>query len=107
MKNDHLGQSKFEFYDIYHNVTHVLSKFQDTKNWQCYHGAIFNPKSSQKVPRIAIFTYKMNEAFLDLILIQSLCQIDFLDVYSVIYEYFLVMYPKSMQNTSKNARNEQ
>ena len=68
VKNDPMGPSNLEFLDSFPNMAHNFSKFQDTKNSKCYHGAIFNPKSSQKVPKMAIFTCTMNEAFLGLIL---------------------------------------
>ena len=60
VKNDHIGPGDFEFYDIYPSMTHFFGTFQVTKNWQCYHEVIFNPKSGQKVPKIATFDYKMN-----------------------------------------------
>ena len=53
MKNDPMGVLNLEFYDMYPNMMYVFSIFQVTKKWQCYHGAIFNPKSSQKVTKIA------------------------------------------------------
>ena len=65
VKNDPVGPNSFEFYDMCTNMTHVFSKLQVTKNCQCYHEAIFNPKSSQKWPKIAIFPHKMKEAVLD------------------------------------------
>ena len=67
VKNDPMGARNFEFLDRFPNLTHVFSKFQVIKNWQSYHGVIFNPKSSQNWPKRASFASKMNEAFLDLI----------------------------------------
>ena len=68
VKNDPMVAINFEFLDRFPNLTHVFSKFQVIKNWQCYNGAIFNPKSSQKWPKIAIFTKNTNEAVLGLLL---------------------------------------
>ena len=65
VKNEPMGPNFFEFYEMYAIMTHVFSKLQVTKNCQCYHEAIFNPKSSQKWPKIAIFPHKMKEAVLD------------------------------------------
>ena len=70
VKNDPMGPSNLEFLDRFPNMAHVFSKFQVIKIWQCYIEAIFNPKSSQNWPKIAIFTKKMNEAVLDLLLTQ-------------------------------------
>ena len=67
VKNDPMGANNFEFQDRFPNMTHVFSKFQVIKYWQCYHGGISNPKSSRKWPKRAISTYKTNEAFLELI----------------------------------------
>ena len=55
VKNDPMGVLNLEFYYMYSNMIYVFSIFQVTKKWQCYHGAIFNPKSSQKMVKIAIF----------------------------------------------------
>ena len=60
VKNDQNGPLDFEFYDMYPNMKNVFSIFQVTKNGQCYYEAIFNPKSGQKVPKIATFDYKIN-----------------------------------------------
>ena len=65
VKNDPVGPNSFEYYDMYTNMRLVFGKLQVTKNCQCYHEAIFNPKSSQKWPKIAIFGHKMKEAVLD------------------------------------------
>ena len=65
VKNDQMETSNFEFYYVYPNITHGLRKLQVTKNRQSYHGSIFNTKSSQKVPEIAILGSKANQAFLD------------------------------------------
>ena len=65
VKNDPVGPNSFEFYDMCTNMTHFFSKLQVTKNCQCYHKPIFNPKSSQKLSKIAICGNKMKEAVLD------------------------------------------
>ena len=54
VKNDPMGVLNLEFYDMYPNMIHVFRIFQVTKKWQCYHGAIFTPKRSQKMEKIAI-----------------------------------------------------
>ena len=53
VKNEYIGPSDFEFHEMYPNMTHVFSIIQVAKSWQCYHEAIFNLKSGQKVPKIA------------------------------------------------------
>ena len=55
-----MGPFDFEFYDMYPNITNVVSIFQVIKIWQCYYESIFNPKSGQKMPKIATFDHKMN-----------------------------------------------
>ena len=55
VKNEPMGPRNFEFHDSFPNITHVFSNYKVTKNWQCYHGVIFNPKSSQKGLKTAIF----------------------------------------------------
>ena len=64
-KNDPMGPSNLEFLDRFPNMAHVFSKFQVIKIWQCYIEAIFNPKSSQKVLKIARFWNIVNQAFCD------------------------------------------
>ena len=55
VKNDPMGPNFLEFHDEYTNMTHVFSKLKVIKNCQCYHEAVFNPKSSQKVQKRAKF----------------------------------------------------
>ena len=84
-------------------MTHVFSKAQVIKNWQCYHWANFNPKSSKKWPKSAISTKKTNEAFLDLISRQFCVQVigwTFLTK----FEYFMTNMHKILQNKSKNSQ---
>ena len=57
VKNDPMGPNFFGFYDMYTNMTHVFGKLKVTENCQCYHEAIFNPKSSQKVQKRARFRH--------------------------------------------------
>ena len=57
VKNDPMGPNFFEFYNKYTNMTHVFGKLKVIKNCQCYHKAIFNPKSSQKVQKRARFRH--------------------------------------------------
>ena len=55
VKNDPMDPSNFEFLDWFPNMAHIFSKYKVIKIWQCYNEAIFNPKSSQKVLKIAKF----------------------------------------------------
>ena len=55
VKNDPMGPNNLEFLGRFPNMTDGFSKFQVIKIWQCYIEAIFNPKSSQKVLKIARF----------------------------------------------------
>ena len=74
VKNDPMGPLNVEFYDVYPNMTHDFSIFQVIRNQQCYHEAIFNPKSGQKVPKIATFDYKINYAVQDQLFTQFCVQ---------------------------------
>ena len=107
VKNHPMGPSNFEFYDIYLNITHGFSKLQVPKNQQCYHGAIFNPKSSQNWPKsakIVVFHRKVNQVSLDSIFCSILHVNDQRHILSAIFDHLMEKYAKSMQMNSKIAK---
>ena len=107
VKNHPMGPSNFEFYDIYLNIIHDFSKLQVTKSYQCYHGAIFNPKSSQNWPKsakIVVFHRKVNQVSLDSIFCTLLHANDQRHILSAIFDHLMEKYAKSMQINSKIAK---
>ena len=106
--NPHISVFQHNDFKTFGTCLHTLHHFDKvlvSKVEQSYHGAIFNPKSSQKVPKIAILAFKLIKVILNLIFSQEWAHVTEWQLQMMFLDISLKIMVNRMQKKAKTSKN--